>query len=82
MTKSNVKTFFLSPTTPEEVSNELNTFNVNKASGPNSIPVKILNDMKREISLTLSALTNLSFHTGIFPKLSKVSQGYANIQER
>ena len=36
--KTNAKTFFLSPTTPEEVLNELRTFNLNKASGPNSIP--------------------------------------------
>ena len=61
LTKSNAKTFFLSPTTPEEVLNELKTFNC-------SIPVKILNDMS-EISVPLSALTNLSFHTGIFQAL-------------
>ena len=29
LTKSNAKTFFLSPTTPEEVLNELKTFNLN-----------------------------------------------------
>ena len=67
LTKSNAKTLFLSPTTPEEVLNELKTFKLNKANGPNSIPVKILKDMKSEISVPLSTLTNLSFNTGIFP---------------
>ena len=74
MTKSNAKTFFLSPTTPEEVLNELKTFNLNKASGPNSIPVKQLKDMKSEISIPLSTLTNLSFHTGIFPSSLKLAR--------
>ena len=73
MTKSNTKTFFLSPTTPEEVLNELKTFNLNKTSGPNSIPVKILKDMKSEISVPLSTLTNLSFNTGIFPSSLKLA---------
>ena len=58
LTKSNAKTFFLSPVTPEEVLNELKTFNLNKVSGPNSIPVKILKDMKSEISVPLSTLIN------------------------
>ena len=74
LTKSNAKTFFLSPTTPEEVLNELKTFNLNKASGPNCILVEILKDMKSEISVSLSTLTNLSFHTGIFPSSLKLAR--------
>ena len=62
MTKSNTKTFFLSPNAPEEVLNVLKTFNLNKASGPNSIPAKILKDMKSKMAVPLSTLTNLSFH--------------------
>ena len=54
LTKSNAKTFFLSPTTPEEVLNELKTFNLNKASELNSITMKVLKDMKSEISVPLS----------------------------
>ena len=41
MTKTNGKTNFLSPTMPEEVLNELKTYNINKANAPNSIPEKI-----------------------------------------
>ena len=58
LTKSNAKTFFLSPTTPEEVLNELKTINLNKENGPNSIPVKQLKDKKNEISVPLPTLTN------------------------
>ena len=64
----------MSPTTPEEILNELKTFNLDKASGPNSIPVKILKDMKSEISVPLSTLTNLSFHTGIFSSSLKLAR--------
>ena len=82
----------MSPTTPEEVLNEFKTFNLNKANGPNSIPVKILMDMKSETSVPLSTLTDLSFHTRIFPsslKLARVmpifkkgdQQGYNNYRQ-
>ena len=50
--------------------NELNIFNLNKANGPNSIPVKILKDMKSEISVP--TLANLSFNTAIFPSSLKL----------
>ena len=73
LTKSYAKTFFLSPTTPEEVLNELKTFNIDKANGPNSIPVKILKDMKSDIYVPLSALANLSFNTRIFPSSLKLA---------
>ena len=63
----------MSLTTPEEVLNELKTFNINKASGPNGIPVKILKDMKSEISVPLSTSINLSLSTGIFPTYLKLA---------
>ena len=46
-----------------------------KASGPNSINIKILNSIKFQFSKTLSDLINLSFFSGSFPfvlKLAKV----------
>ena len=73
-TKSNTNTFFLSPTTPEEVLNILNTFNLNKANVSNCIPVKILKDMKSEISLPLSTPIILSFNTRIFPGSLKLAR--------
>ena len=49
------------------------------AIGPNSIPVTILKEIKKEISELMSTLINLSFDTGDFPnclKLAKVIPVY------
>ena len=57
----------------------IKTFNLNKAIGPNSIPVIILKEIKKEISEPLSTIINLSFDTGDFPnclKLAKVIPVY------
>ena len=57
----------------------IKAFNLNKAIGPNSIPVIILKETKKEISEPLSTLINLSFDTGDFPsylKLAKVIPVY------
>ena len=42
-----------------------------KASGPNSIPKKILKLFKKQFSKPLSHIINLSFNQGIFPNLFK-----------
>ena len=67
MTKKYAKTFFLSPTTVEKIEDVIKTSNLNKATGPNSIPVIIFREIKKEISEPLSILINLSFNTGDFP---------------
>ena len=57
----------------------INAFNLNKAIVPNSIPVIILKEIKKEISEPLSTLINLLFNTGDFPnclKLAKVIPVY------
>ena len=43
-----------------------------KASGPNSIPPKILKLFKKEFSKPLSDIIDLSFNQGIFPNLLKI----------
>ena len=45
--KKNTKTFFLYPTTAEEIEDVIKIFNLNKAIGPNSIPVIILKEIKK-----------------------------------
>ena len=45
-----------------------------KASGPNSIPIKILKLMKNDISDQLAVLFNLSFTSGSFPTILKTSK--------
>ena len=59
LTKSNTKTLLLSPTTPGKVASILKTFNLNEAVGPTSLPIKILKDLKSEITEPLSNLINL-----------------------
>ena len=66
MTKKYAKTFFLSPITVEKIEDVIKTSNLNKATGPNSIAVIILKEIKKEISEP-SILINLSFDTGDFP---------------
>ena len=82
LTKSNTKTLFLSSTTPGEVTSILKNFNLNKAVGPNSLPITILKDLKSEIAEPLCTLINLSFNTGVFPnslKLAKVIPVFKNV---
>ena len=53
-------------TDKEEIANVISSLNSNNASGPNSIPYRILFLLKNEISKQLADLFNLSFMTGIF----------------
>ena len=65
--------FFLSPTDSVEISTFISNMNNHKASGPNSIPTFVLKQLNNEISIVLSKLFNLSFATGVFPDILKVS---------
>ena len=65
----------MTPTTPEEISDFIQTLSPNKITGPNSIPMSILKKIKNEISIpSLSAIINNSFENGIFPNLWKSAQ--------
>ena len=62
----------LEPTDKEEITNIISSsFNFNKASGPNSIPYRILILLKNKISKQVADLFNLSFMTGVFPCVLK-----------
>ena len=65
---------FLSPTTAEEIEDVIKAFNLNKAIGPNSIPVTILKEIKKEILESLSTLINLSFDTADFLNCLKLAK--------
>ena len=69
----NPKTFFISPTTPNEMKN-INSIKSSKCVGPNSIPTKILHLIKDKISIPLSELINKSFATGCFPNICKTAK--------
>ena len=47
---------------------------MNKSSGPNSIPYKILNLLKNNISKQVADLFNFSLSSGVFPSLLKIAK--------
>ena len=69
----NYNTILLSPTLPEDIEGLIKSMKTNKASGPNSIPIKILKLFKKEFSKPLSDIINLSFNQGVFPNLLKLA---------
>ena len=65
---------FLEPCDHIEVLKTINLLNLDKATGPHSIPGKILDLLKHELSKTLSILINLSFSNGAFPSALKIAK--------
>ena len=65
--------FFISPTTAEEIEAEITKLKSSKATGPFSIPVTILKILKTVISKPLEVLFNASFETGIVPDNFKLA---------
>ena len=70
----NIESFFLTPTDSIEVSNIIFSLNQNKSDGANSIPIKILKLLNKDISDQLSILFNQSLSSGIFPSILKTSK--------
>ena len=62
------KTFFLTPTEHNEMQSLIKTLDLKKATGPNSIPTKLLKVFDKTISVPLANLINLSFEKGVFLK--------------
>ena len=50
----------MSPTSTKEVKHIINSFYLNKALEPNSVPIKILEDLKKELSKPLTNLIMLT----------------------
>ena len=71
LSNENPDIFFLSPTNKEEIKFILSTLEINKSTGPYSIPSKVLNMLKIDISQQLADLFTLPFTTGTFPTLLK-----------
>ena len=67
-------TIFLQLTDQEEITNIIFSLNSNKASGPNSLPYRILFLLKNEISKQLADLFNISFIAGVFPSVLKIAK--------
>ena len=69
-----IKSFFLSPNDKNEIISIISALDSQKASGPNSIPIKILKLMKNDISDQLAVLFKCSFTSGSFPTILKTSK--------
>ena len=68
---TNAESFFITPTTPEEISDLIKFLRLNKHTGPNCIPTSVLRKIKNEISIPLPVIINSSFENWIFPNLLK-----------
>ena len=67
-------TIFLKPTDKEEIANIVSSVISKKASGPNSIPYRILFLLKNKTSKQLTDLSSLSFMIGVFPYVLKTAK--------
>ena len=65
---------FIQPTDSEEIANIISSLNINTASGPFSIPSKILILLKQNISKQLPDLFNLSFSSCFFLSILKTAE--------
>ena len=66
--------FFIYPTTTEEIEDNIKLLNNHKTTGPNSIPTQILKQFKKTLSEPLNNLINLSFTAGVFPNIAKFAK--------
>ena len=64
----------MQPTDKEEIVNVILSLKSITASGPNSIPYRILFLLKNEISRQLADLFNLSFMASVFPSILKTAK--------
>ena len=79
----NPNSFFIVPSTPYEISDNIDALQYSKSLGPNSIPIKLLKILSPYISSPLAQIINESFHSDIFPEkmqqakvIPMLKQGY------
>ena len=70
----NEESLFITLTDAHEVNLIISLLNSNKSTGPNSLPTKILKQLKNEISTHLADIFNLSFSSGVFPSILKIAK--------
>jgi hypothetical protein len=69
----NVRSFFITPTSANEVIEVIKSLKNKKSSGFDQINVSLIKSISEEISPILAQLFNLSFQCGIFPEILKSS---------
>ena len=70
----NKETFLITSTTDEEMSDIISDLNIKKSTGPDSIPTKVMKQIKDVISALLAKLINRSFHNCAFPNILKIAK--------
>ena len=70
----NEKSFFIGPVDIKETEKKISSLQENKASGPNSLPIKMLKTSKKQLSVPLTYLINLAFEIGVFPDILKTAK--------
>ena len=66
--------FFINPTTAEEVQTIISSLQNNKTNGPFSIPNKILKQFKEVLVIPLCKIINLTFEQGELPLSLKIAK--------
>ena len=78
----NEYSFFITPTDKHEIIKIIMDISINKATGPNSIPTNLLHIIKDNISGHLSDIVNLSFRTGKYFEILKISKTVPIFKEK
>ena len=73
---------FITPTDKHEICNLINNIEINKATGPHSIPSNTLHLIKINISKPLSDIINLSFEKGVYFDNLKISKTIPAFKEK
>ena len=74
MNNPNKESFFVTPVTPSEVSEQLLNLNEGKAPDACDIPVKLLKCVINTLSFPLTKLINDSFESGFYPSMLKFAK--------
>ena len=67
-------TFFIAPTTIQEIKDTINKLNPNKSSGIYDIPIKLIKSISNIIVAPLETIINDSFCNGYFPDELKIQK--------
>ena len=68
-----MNTFMIKPTTPTEIEDMIAKLDKSKSVGPNSIPNKLIQSIRKSISIPLSNMFNSTFINGTYPEFLKIS---------
>ena len=70
----NNSTFFITPTTVEEVNDLIFDLKAGKSIGPSILPTRVIKQLNSIISSSFAELINKSFQSGVFPDVLKIAK--------